>query len=87
MEQELEERELRLARQLLKGWLQSIRGYLELDRNIATRLWKRFYDRFLLKARPQERRIAQLILVIEGTLLIAGLLTLFAFKLANLILS
>lgn len=85
VEQQLGEHELRLAKQLLKSWLRSIKGYVELDRNFATRLWKRFYDRFLLKARPQERRIAQLILLIEGALLIAGLLTLTAFKLAKLI--
>jgi uncharacterized protein YndB with AHSA1/START domain len=81
----LKEQQVKLARQILREWLRSIKGYLELDRNIATRLWKRFYDRFLLKAKPRERRIAQMILVIEGALLIAGLLTLFAFKLGELI--
>lgn len=82
--QEYGELEKKLAGQLLKEWLLSIKSYLELDRNPATRLWKRFYDRFLLRARPQERRIAQLILMMEGGLLLAGLLTLLVFKLASL---
>jgi hypothetical protein len=73
------ESELRLARRYLRAWLRSIKGYLELDLHPHTRLWKGFLDRFLLKLQPRERRIAQLILLIEGATLLAGLLALATF--------
>ncbi len=82
----LADKEAVLARQVLRSWLLSIKSYLELERNLATRLWRRFYDRFLLKASPRERQAAQLVLLIEGALLVVGLITLVAFKLVSLIL-
>lgn len=71
--------ELRLARRCLRAWLRSIKKYLELDLYPHTRIWKGFLDRFLLKLQPRERRIAQLILLIEGATLLAGLLALATF--------
>lgn len=84
-DKKLADKEVIMARKILRSWLFSIKSYLELERSLVTRLWKRFYDRFLLKASPRERQAAQLILLIEGALLVVALITLTAFKLVSLL--
>lgn len=84
-ERKLADKDVLMAKKVLRSWLLSIKAYLELERNFATRLWRRFYDRFLLRASPRERQAAQLVLLIEGALLVVGLITLTAFKVVSLL--
>jgi uncharacterized protein YndB with AHSA1/START domain len=84
-ERELADQEIQSARKLLRSWLLSMKSYLELERSFATRLWRRFFDRFLLRASPRERQAAQFVLLIEGALLLVALITLTAFKVVSLL--
>jgi uncharacterized protein YndB with AHSA1/START domain len=77
------EKTLKAMEEELRIWLQGIKHYCEMQDNIIARTSKFIIDRFLLRLSPAKRRVAMLIILINGGILLMFTLMLVGFKVAS----
>lgn len=77
------EKTLKAMEEELRVWLQGIKHYCEMRDNIVARTSKFIIDRFLLKLPPAKRRVAILIILINGGILLMFTVLLVGFKITS----